>query len=125
MRFLMLLRGDGTPSAPPSPEDTVRLARYNVDLTKAGVLRDLGGLHPSPEGQRVRLAGGGPRTAEGPSPDEGQPIQGFWLLEVASREEALEWAGRFPRLSGLGEAELELRQLFDFDDYTPGHAPRG
>jgi hypothetical protein len=98
-----------------------RWARYNDKLRKAGVLVDLAGLLPSAVGRRVRFSGGNRTVIDGPFPDPKQVVAGYWILQVPSMEEAVDWAERFPfeALSRIypgeygAEGELELRQVFE------------
>jgi hypothetical protein len=102
------------------------MGRYNEELARAGVLRGGGGLHPSSKGARVRFSGGKPTVVDGPFPETKELIAGFWIIEVKSRDEAIEWARRIPFDPDVhfgGEGEVELRQIFeaaDFgDEFTP------
>jgi hypothetical protein len=102
------------------------MGRYNEELARAGVLRGGEGLHPSSKGARVRFSGGKPTVVDGPFPETKELIAGFWIIEVKSRDEAIEWARRIPFDPDVhfgGEGEVELRQIFeaaDFgDEFTP------
>ena len=121
MRVMMLIKADPDPSATPSEELLVEMGRYNDELKKAGVLVDLAGLLPSAVGRRLRFSGGNRTVIDGPFPDPKQVIAGYWILQVESMEEAVEWAKRFPfeALSRIypgeygAEGELEIRQVFE------------
>ncbi len=119
MRFLLLVKAtEGSEAAMlPSDELIAEMMRYNEALVKAGVLVDGGGLLPSATGVRITWDGGGKKVTEGPF-DRSGLISGFWLLQVKSREEALEWAMRCPNPSGSGWGEIELRQLAEAEDLT-------
>ena len=121
MRVMMMIKADPDPGATPSEELLVTMGRYNDELNKAGVLVDLAGLLPSATGRRVRFSGGNRSVIDGPFPDPKQVIAGYWILQVQSMDEAVEWAERFPfeALSRIypgeygAEGELEIRQLFE------------
>jgi len=124
MRFMMLVRSTAESEAGVVPEEGVfaAMARYNEDLAKAGVLLAVEGLHPSSKGARVKFSGGKRTVVDGPFTETKELIAGFWLIEVKSREEALEWVKRCPA-PFQGEAEIELRQVFGMDDYAEQMAP--
>jgi hypothetical protein len=121
MRVMMMFKADPDPGATPSEELLATMGRYNDELQKAGVLVDLAGLLPSAMGRRVRFSGGKRTVIDGPFPDPKQVIAGYWILQVPSMDEAVEWAERFPfeALARIypGEygatGELELRQVFE------------
>ena len=121
MRVMMMFKADPDPGATPGEELLAEMGRYNDELQKAGVLVDLAGLLPSATGRRVRYSGGKRTVIDGPFPDPKQVIAGYWILQVQSMDEAVEWAERFPfeALSRIypgeygAEGELEIRQLFE------------
>ena len=123
MRVMLMFKGDPEPGAMPSEELLAAMAKYNDELEKAGVLLDLSGLHPSAEGRRVKFSGGNLSVLDGPFPRSKELITGFWILEVKSMDEAVEWAKRFPfdALSRIypgeygAEGELEIRQVFEVE----------
>ena len=125
MRVMMMFKGDPEPGATPSEDLLAEMGRYNEELQQAGVLLDLAGLLPSAEGRRVRFAGGDRTVIEGPFPESKQLIAGYWILQVPSMEEAVEWAKRAPfeALSRIypGEygatGELEIRRVFEPEGY--------
>jgi hypothetical protein len=128
MRFMMLLKANKDTEAGVMPERKTleAMGRYNEELARAGVLRGGEGLHPSSKGARVRFSGGKPTVVDGPFPETKELIAGFWIIEVKSRDEAIEWARRIPFDPDVhfgGEGEVELRQIFeaaDFgDEFTP------
>ena len=96
MRVMMMIKGDPEPGAAPSEELLTAMGRYNEELQQAGVLLDLAGLLPSAEGRRVRFAGGNRTVIDGPFPESKQLIAGYWILQVPSMDEAVEWAKRAP-----------------------------
>jgi hypothetical protein len=121
MRVMMMFKADPDPGATPSEELLAAMGRYNEELQQGGVLVDLAGLLPSAVGRRVRFSGENRTVIDGPFPDPKQAIAGYWILQVQSMDEAVEWAERFPfeALSRIypGEygatGELELRQVFE------------
>jgi hypothetical protein len=121
MRVMLLIKGDPQPGAAPSEELLGAMGSYNDELKEAGVLIDLAGLLPSAMGRRVRLAGGNRAVIEGPFAESKQLIAGYWILQVQSMEEAVEWAERFPFEAWSriypgeygAEVEIELRQVFE------------
>ena len=126
MRFMMIVKANKDTEAGVMPEEKLiaAMTRYNEELTKAGVLIDLAGLQPSSKGARIKFSPGAKRTVvEGPFTETSGMIAGYWLIQVKSKEEALEWAQRAPAPHGEGrEGEIELRQLFELDDFAPSEA---
>jgi hypothetical protein len=124
---MMMIKGDPEPGAAPSEELLTEMGRYNEELQKAGVLLDLAGLLPSAEGRRVRFAGGDRTVIDGPFPESKQLIAGYWILQVPSMDEAVEWAKRAPfeALSRIypGEygatGEIEIRRVFELEGFDP------
>jgi len=92
----VMIKADADPGATPSEELLAEMDRYNDELRKAGVLVDLAGLLPSAVGRRVRFSGGNRTVIDGPFPDPKQVVAGYWILQVPSMEEAVDWAERFP-----------------------------
>jgi hypothetical protein len=96
------------------------MAAYHEQLVKAGVLLDGSGLQPSAKGWRIRYDGDKRSVIDGPFAETKELIAGYTLIQVASREEAIEWARRFPNPSiDHGRAEIEIRQLFELEDFEP------
>ena len=126
MRFMMLVKADKNTEAGVTPEEKLiaEMTRYNEELAKAGVLLDLAGLQPSSKGARIKFSPGGKRTViEGPFTQTDGLIAGYWLIQVKSKEEAIEWAKRAPAPHGEGaESEIEVRQLFELEDFGPSDA---
>ena len=117
MRFMVLVKpGEGyEEGAMPKQEELAAMTAYNEELVKAGVMLAGEGLHPTSKGARVRYEGGGASTVtDGPFAESKELIGGFWLWQVKSREEAIEWLRRAP--FGPGD-EVELRQVFEADDF--------
>jgi hypothetical protein len=122
MRFMMLLKADKITEAGvlPTREDLEVMGKYNEELVKAGVLLDGAGLHPTSKGARVTFPGGKPQVTDGPFAETKELIAGYWVIQVKSREEAIEWAKRVPLgpLPGTDRVpEIELRQMFDLEDF--------
>jgi hypothetical protein len=123
MRVMLMIKGDPEPGAAPGEELLAAMGRYNDELKEAGVLLDLSGLHPSGEGKRVMFAQGNRTVVDGPFADSKEPIAGYWILQVQSLDEAVEWAARFPfeTLARIypgeygAEGEIEIRQLFELE----------
>jgi hypothetical protein len=101
----------------PDPSIFAAMAKYNEELAKAGVLLAAEGLHPSSNGARVKFSGTRRIVVDGPFTETKELIAGFWLIEVKSREEAVEWVKRCPG-PFAGDSEIELRQVFGPDDYA-------
>ena len=119
MRFMMLVRSTTESEAGLMPDESVfaAMAKYNEELAKAGVLLAAEGLHPSSNGARVKFSGTRRTVVDGPFTETKELIAGFWLIQVKSREEAIEWVKRCPA-PFEGDAEIELRQVFGPDDYA-------
>ena len=123
MRFMMMVKGDPAADQMPSEEILEAMGRYNEELARAGVLLDLSGLKPSSEGVRVKFSGGKRTVIDGPFTEAKELVAGYWLIQVKSKEEAIEWAKRVPAPHGEGaEGEIELRQLFELEDFGPSEA---
>ncbi len=96
------------------------MATYHEELAKAGVLLDASGLQPTSKGWRIRYAGGRRTVVDGPFAETKELLAGYTLIQVRSREEAMEWARRFPAPFGeTADGEIEVRQLYDLDDFEP------
>ena len=125
MRFMMIVKAskDSEAGKMPSEELLTAMGKYNDQLMKAGVLVDLTGLHPSSKGARVKFSGGKRTLIDGPFAETKELIAGYWIIQVKSKEEAIEWAMRAPAPHGEGdEGEIEIRQLFELDDFGPSEA---
>ena len=122
MRFMMIVRADRDTEAGklPSRELVVAMGRFNDEMIKAGVMLAADGLHPSSKGARIVFGRNGPEVTHGPLSDPRELIAGFWMLQVNSKEEAIDWAKRAP----FGEGGvLELRQVFEAADFPPEILP--
>ncbi len=119
MRFMMLLPAPAEAlekCAVPSPEIVLPMRKFNQEMAKAGVLLGAEGLHPSSKGTRIRVSGGKRVVTDGPFAEAKEVIAGFWIIQVKSKEEAVEWAKRCPLPeNGL----IEIRQVFENYDFPP------
>ena len=127
MRFMIIVKScaefeaEVTPEAP--EELMAEMAAYHEELARAGVLLDGSGLHPSRTGWRIQYDAAGQRVVDGPFAEAKELIAGYTLIQVRSREEAMEWSRRFPNPAGRGqEAVIELRQLIELDEFPPSEA---
>ena len=125
MRFMILVRATRDMEVgKPAPESLfAQMAAYHEALAKAGVLLDAAGLQPSAKGWRVRYAGDQRTLVDGPFAETKELVAGYTLIQTKTREEALEWARRYPNPApDRGEAEIEVRQLFELEDFEPNAA---
>jgi hypothetical protein len=124
MRFMILIKAnkDTEAGALPSREVLTEMGKFNEELVKAGVLLAGEGLHPSSKGARVKFSGGTRSVTDGPFAETKELIAGFWLWQVKSKEEAIEWVKRCPNPTGA-EAEIEIRQVFEPEDFGPALTP--
>lgn len=118
MKFMVMVKAtqESEAGVMPSEQLLADMGRYNESLVRAGVLLAGEGLHPSSKGARVRFSGASRSVVEGPFPDTESLVAGFWLLQVKSKEEAIEWVKRCPNPMP-GESEIEIRQVFEADDF--------
>ena len=124
MRFAVLLKADRHTEAGEMPSEALLTAmgQYNEALVKAGVLLAAEGLHPTSRGARVHFSGDRRTVVDGPFAESRELIAGFWMLQVASLDEAIEWVKRCP--SPLeGDAEIEIRRVFDAEDFGAEFTP--
>ena len=120
MRFMMLVIPKGyetaAPGTMPEADAVAKMMKYNEELQKAGVLLALDGLHPASMGARVSFEGGKPKVTDGPFAEAKDVLGGYWMIQVKSKEEALEWAKRAP----MGPNEIiEVRQVQEMSDFPP------
>ena len=121
MRVMFMIKGDPEPDAVPSEQLLAAMGRYNDELKEAGVLVDLAGLLPSAHGRRVKFAGASRAVSSGPFEESRKLIAGYWILQVTSMDDAVEWASRAPfeALSRIypgeygAQGEIEIRQVFE------------
>ena len=120
MRFMMLVIPKGyataAPSAMPDPKVVEKMMAYNQSLSEAGVLLALDGLHPPATGARVTFQGGKPTVTDGPFANAKEVLGGYWIIQVRSRAEAIEWASRAPMPDG---DVIEVRQVQEMSDFPP------
>ena len=125
MRFMILVKATNDSEAGAMPEEKLiaEMAKYHEELQKAGVLLDGSGLQPSTKGWRIQYDGDKRTIIDGPFTEAKELVAGYTLIQVRSREEALEWTRRFPNPAGKGKAaEIEVRQLFELEDFGPSKA---
>jgi len=120
MRFMMIVKAnkDSEAGVMPSNELISAMTKYNEELVNAGVMMDGAGLQASSKGARIRFNGSQRTVIDGPFAETKELISGYWIIQVKSREEAIEWAKRSP----FQEGELELRQFFEMEDFAPSDA---
>ena len=120
MRFMMLMMPKGyekaAPGTMPDPKAIAAMMKYNESLQKAGVLLALDGLHPPSSGARVSFAGGKPKITDGPFVEAKEVVGGYWMIQVKSKEEAIEWASRCP---GSDNEVIEVRQVHEMSEFPP------
>jgi hypothetical protein len=118
MRFMMLMIPGGyekaAPDARPDAKAVEAMMKYNESLQKAGVLLSLDGLHPLATGARVSFAGGKPKVTDGPFVETKEVLGGYWMIDVKSKDEAIEWAKRCP---ASANETIEIRQVFEMSDF--------
>jgi len=125
MRFMMIVKAtkDTEKGVMPTEKLISEMQKYHEELQKAGVLLDASGLKPSSKGWRVKYAGSKRTVSDGPFTEAKELIAGYTMIQVKSREEAMEWARRFPNPAVDGkEGEIEVRQLFELEDFGPSEA---
>ena len=124
MRFMIIIKATAESEAGVMPSEKLLtdMGNFNEELVKAGVMLAGEGLHPSSKGVRVRFAGDTRTVVDGPFAETKELIAGFWLWKAASLEEAIEWVRRCPR-PFEGEAEIEIRQVFEAEDFGPEFTP--
>ena len=124
MRFMIIVKADKNTEAGVLPDEKLLAAmgKYNEELVKAGIMLAGEGLHPSSKGARVKFSGGKRIVTDGPFTETKELIAGFWLWEVKSKQEAIEWVKRCPNPTGE-ESEIEIRQVFEADDFGDAFTP--
>ena len=125
MRFMVMIKADENSEAGILPDEKllVEMGQYNEELVKAGVMLAGDGLHPSSKGARVRFSGDKRTVIDGPFSETKELIAGFWLLQVKSKEEAIEWVKRCPNPMPGTESEIEIRQVFEAEDFGAEFTP--
>jgi len=124
MRFMVIIKATRDTEAGVMPDEKLLtdMGRYNEELVKAGVMLAGEGLHPSSKGARVRFSGSQRLVVDGPFAETRELIAGFWLWQVKSKDEAIEWVKRCPNPTGE-EAEIEIRQVFEAEDFGAEFTP--
>jgi len=125
MRFMIIVKADKNSEAGvmPSTELLEQMGKYNEELVKAGILLAGEGLQPSSKGARVRFSGSKRTVIDGPFAETKELIAGFWLWQVRSKEEAIEWVKRAPNPFPGTESEIEIRQVFEAEDFGDEFTP--
>lgn len=124
MRFMMIVKATKKSEAGVMPTDALigAMGKYNEELMKAGMLLEATGLQPSSKAARVKYSGSKQTVIDGPFAETKELIAGFWIIQAKSLAEAIEWAKRAPNPSGNEEAEIEVRQFFEMEDFAPSPA---
>ena len=120
MKYMMLVipkdYQSAKPDAMPDPKQIELMMKYNESLQKAGVLLELNGLYPPSAGTRVEYKGGKPKVIDGPFTEAKESVGGYWIIQVKSKEEAIEWATRIPFIA---DETVEVRQIHEVSDFPP------
>jgi hypothetical protein len=121
MRFMVIVKAskDSEAGVLPRTEDLAAMGKYNEELVKAGVMLAGEGLQPSSKGTRIKYSGSKRTVVDGPFAETKELVAGFWLWQVRSKEEAIEWAKRIP----FEDGEVEIRQVFEAEDFGPAFTP--
>ena len=124
MRVMVLVKADKDTEAGVLPDEKLlaEMGKYNEELVKAGVMLAGEGLHPSSKGKRVKFSGEKRTVIDGPFAETKELIAGFWLWQVRSMDEAVEWVKRCPNPTGV-ESEIEIRPVFEAEDFGPAFTP--
>ena len=125
MRFMVIVKADKNSEAGVLPDEKLlaEMGTYNEELAKAGVLLAAEGLQPSSKGARIRFSGTKRTVIDGPFPETKDLVAGFWLFQVKSKDEAIEWVKRCPNPFPGTESEIEIRQVFEADDFGAEFTP--
>jgi hypothetical protein len=124
MQFMIIVKADKNTEAGVMPDEKLltEMGKYNEELVKAGIMLAGEGLHPSSRGARVKFSGSQRTVIDGPFAETKELIAGFWLWQVKSKEEAIEWVKRCPNPTGA-ESEIEIRQVFEAEDFGAEFTP--
>ncbi len=120
MRFMIIIKASPESEKPdflPDPELMAEMGKFNEELIKAGIVLAMDGLQPSAKGARVKFSGKSTTVVDGPFTETKELIAGFWIWQVKSLEEAIEWAKRCPNPHGV-DSEIEIRQIFEMEDLS-------
>jgi hypothetical protein len=122
MRFMVIVKAskDSEAGKMPSEEMLAAMAKFNEEMVKAGIMLDGNGLHPSSKGARIRFSGAKRSVIDGPFAETKELIAGFWIIQVKSKQEAIDWMKRCPN-PHEEDCEIEIRQLFELEDF--GESP--
>ncbi|HEX9384134.1 MAG TPA: YciI family protein [Gemmatimonadaceae bacterium] len=125
MRFMVIVKANKESEAGVLPDEKLLadMGKFNEELVKAGVLLAAEGLQPSSKGARVRFSGNKRTVIDGPFSETKELVAGFWLFQVKSLDEAIEWIKRSPNPFPTGDSEIEIRQVFEADDFGPEFTP--
>ena len=125
MRFMIIIKAskDSEAGVMPSTEILTEMGKFNEELVKAGVLLAGEGLHPSSKGARIKFSGSKRTVLDGPFAETKELIAGFWLIQVKSKAEAIEWIKRAPNPMPGTESEIEIRQVFEASDFGEAFTP--
>jgi hypothetical protein len=125
MKFMVMVKASAASEAGVMPSEKLlaEMGNFNEELVKAGVMLAGEGLHPSAKGARVRFNGSQRTVIDGPFAETKELIAGFWIIEVSSKEEAIEWMKRCPNPFEEGESEIEIRQIFAMEDFGEEFTP--
>jgi hypothetical protein len=125
MRFMVIVKADKSSESGALPDEKLltEMGNYNEELAKAGILLAAEGLQPSSKGARVRFSGTKRTVIDGPFSETKELIAGFWLIQVKSKEEAIEWVKRSPNPFPGTESEIEIRQVYEADDFGAEFTP--
>jgi hypothetical protein len=125
MRFMMIVKAskDSEAGVMPKEDMLAAMAKYNEEMIRAGVMLGGDGLKPSARGARIKFSRGKPKVTDGPFTEAKELIAGYTIIQVASREDALAWVKKWPVEDGDGEVELELRELYEADDFGDDATP--
>jgi hypothetical protein len=124
MRFMVMVKAtkDSEAGVMPTEQEFLEMGRYNEELVKAGVLLAGEGLHPSSKGARIKFSGSKRTVADGPFTETKELVAGFWIFQVKSREECIEWVKRCPNPMRT-DSEIEIRQIFEMEDFGAAATP--
>jgi hypothetical protein len=124
MRFMMIVKASKESEAGvmPSNELIAAMTKYNEQMANAGILVDLSGLQASSKGARLKFSGNKVTVVDGPFAETKELIAGYWVINVKSKQEAIDWAKRCPNPQDGGEGEIEIRQFFELEDFAPSEA---
>jgi len=124
MKFMMIVKANKDSEAGVMPSEALlsAMGKYNEELVKAGVLLDAAGLQPTSKGARIQFSRGKRTVIDGPFTESKELIAGYWIIQVKSREEAIEWARRAPAPHETEDCEIQVRQFFELEDFGQSEA---